>query len=409
MTQRTMAAVLAATLLGGSTLVLAAGGAVAPDEQDWPRDEIRDSVRDAVREAGAEVRASVHDVRHVVRDALRDAGYASSDAVLGLVHEVVHDVADDVRETVAWVWADAAAHDHDHDWQDRADRAERRRESVERRREAAERRRERAEARRDETARQRDARAFREVSPTDDPCSERRGDRDRGHACEVRDTRLPAPVGPLTVDAAPNGGIRVEAWDQADVLVRAVVQTWADDDAAAKAMLPGIQVTAAGTQVSATGPDRNDGRRRSGWSVGYRIWAPRQTALSLTSRNGGVSLHGMGGESRFSTTNGGVTLDEVSGRVVGRTRNGGVTVRLAGARWAGEGLEVETTNGGVSLAIPPGYSAELETSTVNGGFRSDYPLTVQGRIDRQVRATLGSGGPLLKVSTTNGGVRILQR
>ena len=45
-------------------------------------------------------------------------------------------------------------------------------------------------ARRDEAAQSRDARAFRSVGPADDPC--RDNDSDRGHACEVRDSRLPA-------------------------------------------------------------------------------------------------------------------------------------------------------------------------------------------------------------------------
>jgi len=193
------------------------------------------------------------------------------------------------------------------------------------------------------------------------------------------------------------------------VLVRAVVQAYGDDDAEAKALLGRVQVTAAGTRVTAEGPERSDGSRRGGWSVSFRIWAPRQTALALSARNGGISLRGMHGESRFSTTNGGVTLDEVGGHVVGSTRNGGVNVRLGGSRWEGDGLDVETTNGGVSMAIPSGYSAELETGTVNGGFQTDLPLTVQGRLDRQVRATLGSGGPLIKVTTTNGGVRLTQR
>jgi hypothetical protein len=378
MTLRTTAAALvAAVTLGGSTLVLAAGDT---HQDDWHRRhrEVAREIREAVREA---VRDARHDTRHIVRD-------------------VVRDVVREVQAATAWAWSDA----------DRAhDRAERRREQAERRREASERRRARTEARRGAAAQQRDERAFRTVSPTDDQCAEQRGDRDRGHVCEVRDSRLPMPVGALTVDAAPNGGIRVEAWDQADVLVRAVVTTYGDDDAEAKALLSQVRVTAAGTTVSAEGPSRTEGRRRSGWSVSFRIWAPRQTALALTARNGGISLTGMHGESRFSTTNGGVTLNEVGGRVVGSTRNGGVNVRLGGTRWEGEGLDLETTNGGVSLAIPSGYSAELETGTVNGGFRSEVPLTVQGRIDREVRATLGSGGPRLKVTTTNGGVRITQR
>ncbi len=379
MTLRTTAALLlAATTLGGSTLVLAAG-------DDHGQDTWRHDHRDAVREIRQAVRAAVRDIRVDVGPVVRD---------------VVRDVMREVHAATGWAWQDDA-------WE----RAEQRRERAERRRESAERRRERMEARRAETARQRDERAFRSVSPTDDPCAEQRGDRDRdrGHVCEVRDSRLPAPVGPLTVDASPNGGIRVEAWDQADVLVRAVVQTWGDDDAEAKDLAGRVRVNAAGTRVTAEGPDRVEGRRRSGWSVSFRVWAPRQTALALSARNGGISLHGMQGESRFSTTNGGVTLDGVGGKVVGTTRNGGVNVRLDGTRWEGDGLDVETTNGGVSVAVPSGYSAELETSTVNGAFRTELPLTVQGRLDRQVKATLGSGGPLLKVTTTNGGVRITQR
>lgn len=260
---------------------------------------------------------------------------------------------------------------------------------------------------RDQRDRARDTRAFRQISPTDNPCTDmRRGD--RGHACDVRDTRLGAPGSALTVDASPNGSIRVEGWDQPDVLVRAVVQAWGDNDAEAHDVLGTVRVNAAGAHVTADGPERDDDRGRRGWSVSYRIWAPRQTALDLVARNGGVSIHAMQGDSRFATANGGVTLDDVSGRVAGRTTNGGVNVRLSGARWEGAGLDVETTNGGVTLMVPRDYSAALEVSTVNGGLRSDLPVTLpdtRGR-GRDVRTTIGSGGPLIKVRTVNGGVRL---
>lgn len=264
--------------------------------------------------------------------------------------------------------------------------------------------------RRDLRATTREARAFRQVGPSDDPCADTwRGDRDRGHACQVRDTRLGAPGSALTVDASPNGGIRVEGWDQPDVLVRAVVQTWGETDQDARNVLDAVRVDAAGARVTAAGPERDGERSRRGWSVSYRIWAPRRTALDLVARNGGVAIHAMQGEARFSTTNGGVTLDDVSGRMVGRTANGGVTVRLSGARWDGAGLDVETTNGGVTLAMPRDYSAALEVSTVNGGLRSDFPVTLPEGRGRELRATLGSGGPLIKVRTVNGGVRLQTR
>jgi len=253
-----------------------------------------------------------------------------------------------------------------------------------------------------------DARAVRQISPSDDPCASNRGSR-RGHACEVRDTRLGAPGSPLSVDASPNGGIRVEGWNQPDVLVRAVVQTWADSDADARDLLPQVRVNAAGSSVMAEGPERTDGRRGRGWSVSYRIWAPRQTALDLVAHNGGVSIHAIQSETRFTTVNGGVTLDDVAGRIVGRTANGGITVRLSGARWDGAGLDVETTNGGVTLTLPPDYSAALEVSTVNGGLRSDIPVALPEGRRRDIRTTLGSGGPLIKVRTVNGGVRLAAR
>ena len=251
----------------------------------------------------------------------------------------------------------------------------------------------------------RDARSFRQVTPTDDPCARNWGG-DRGHACEVRDTRLPAPAGPLTIDASPNGSIRVEGWDQPDVLVRAVVQTYGETDAEAKAALPQVQIAAAGVRVGANGPAWTNGERRSGWSVTFQVWAPRTTALALSARNGGIAVYAMRGESRFTTENGGVTLDDVGGQVVGSTRNGGVHVRLAGARWEGAGLDVETINGGVTLAVPTGYSAALEVHTVNGGIRTDATAPSQERRGRELRTTLGGGGPLLKLRTVNGGVRI---
>ena len=61
--------------------------------------------------------------------------------------------------------------------------------------------------------------------------------------------------------------------------------------------------------------------------------------------------------------------------------------------------------------MPEGYNAQLETRTVNGGFRSDIPLTIQGELSsrRGVSAQLGAGGPTVRVRTTNGGLKIGRR
>ena len=143
--------------------------------------------------------------------------------------------------------------------------------------------------------------------------------------------------------------------------------------------------------------------------MSYELLVPEAADLRLETMNGGIALYDVKGTVEFKTMNGGVTVDSAAGSVRGRTTNGGVEVSLEGSSWEGEGLDVETTNGGVRVNVPADYSAQLVTGTVNGGMRVDFPVTVQGRIDRRLDVTLGRGGPTIRAMTTNGGVVIRSR
>lgn len=99
----------------------------------------------------------------------------------------------------------------------------------------------------------------------------------------------------------------------------------------------------------------------------------------------------------------------VSRPVEAETTNGGVSATLSGSRWAGAGLDLGTTNGGVNVVVPRDYNAQLITGTVNGGMNVNFPITVQGTLGRTIETKLGNGGPTVRVTTTNGGVRISQR
>jgi len=223
----------------------------------------------------------------------------------------------------------------------------------------------------------------------------------RAHVCEIRELTLPAS-GALAVDASPNGGISVTGEDRTDLQVRAVLQAWGRDDAEAERIASAVTIRSDGA-LRADGPD-NEGR--SGWSVTFNVRAPRATDLTLETQNGAIAVADVRGELRLETQNGGIRLDGAAGNVRGRTTNGGIQATLAGATWEGAGLDLETTNGGVRLRIPEGYSARLETGTVNGGIDIDFPVTVQGRIGREFSTTLGDGGPLVRAETVNGQVRL---
>jgi len=242
----------------------------------------------------------------------------------------------------------------------------------------------------------------------DDWCRDQSGgDSDRRSSCEVREYTVPAAGATMTIDASPNGGISVDGQSRGDILVRArVVGTAATEDEA-RAIAARVQIVATADRVTAEGP-RNLGRRE-GWHVSYRLDVPTQTPLALRTTNGGIAIDNVNSRVEFKTVNGGVKLSRMGGDVQGRTTNGGINVDLDGATWQGNGLDVQTSNGGVHLLIPPQYSAHLETGTVNGSLKVDFPVTVQGQIGRSLSTDLGSGGPTLRVSTSNGGVKISRK
>lgn len=228
--------------------------------------------------------------------------------------------------------------------------------------------------------------------------------RDRDRVCEVQEFTL-GVQSRLVVDGGRNGGVRVSGWDRNEVVVRARVWAEARSSARALELQEEITVITEGGRIHAEGPRQS---RRETWGVSFEVFTPAATDLDLSANNGGISIESVRGDIDFETRNGGVSLTALAGDVRGRTQNGGVRVSLEGPGWDGEALDVETQNGGVTIMVPEGYDAELETGTVNGGISLDFPVRIQGRIGRRIETTLGDGGSLVRVMTTNGGVRVLR-
>lgn len=225
--------------------------------------------------------------------------------------------------------------------------------------------------------------------------------------CEVKEQTLPAAAsGTINVDGRQNGGVKVSGWERNEILVRACIQTAADTEAAARELAAQLRIETAGAQIRAEGPANDEDRS---WSVGFEVFVPRASNLSLRTSNGGIGIDDVRGRIEFAARNGGISLKRLGGNVSGNTANGGLSIDLAGNGWDGEALDVRTTNGGVSMTVPENYSARLETGTVNGNLQVDFPVTVQGRINKELSLTLGSGGPTVRAMTTNGGVRIKRK
>jgi hypothetical protein len=232
---------------------------------------------------------------------------------------------------------------------------------------------------------------------------------DRESVNELRETTVSA-FSSLNVDGKNNGGISVKGENRNDILIRSCVQAWAKTTEAATSSMKAIRIQT-GSSVYAENPidDKN-------WSVSYEILVPSRTNLDLTARNGGISITSVEGTIEFFTQNGGVSLKDLAGNVKGKTTNGGLSVRLAGNSWNGEGLDVETKNGGVNLTLDENYAANFETGTVNGGIKSEVnELQVEKRDEsdrgyyrqnKRINKSINGGGAKVRIVTTNGGIVI---
>ena len=226
---------------------------------------------------------------------------------------------------------------------------------------------------------------------------------DNARHCEIREQSVPS-VGSLNIDATRNGGVSVKGWLRGDTLVRARVETSGDTQAAAAGMASRVTIDGSGGQLKATGPESTE---NSSWSVSYEIFVPQTTDLTVKAHNGGISISDVRGQIHFDGQNGGVRLTRVAGDVSGATVNGGVQVELAGTMWDGRQMDVSTRNGGVTIAMPANYSAHIQAETGNGRVQSDFPMPLEASArSRRLDMNLGNSGPLIHVTTVNGGVRL---
>lgn len=242
-------------------------------------------------------------------------------------------------------------------------------------------------------------------------CHERDyGDRDDDVFCEVRPSTLPV-TSSLDIDGRQNGSVIVHGWDRNSVQVVALIETHANNDANAQQLAKDTRITTDGGRIYAETPrDLVDRMRGNGYvSVSYEVWAPRGTNLNLQAENGSITVDSVNATADLQSSNGSVHLTDVAGDFRGGTTNGSVVVDLSGDKWMGSGLDLRTINGGVRLTLPSNYSARLTTGTVNGGMNIDFPITLQGRIGREIETNLGQGGAPIRVMTTNGGVTIRRK
>ena len=225
-------------------------------------------------------------------------------------------------------------------------------------------------------------------------------------ACEVTSTGVRNPSQSITMEGIRNGGVDVTGWDRDSMAIRTRIRVTARSQSEARSVASQIRTTIRGGDVIIDGPRQTEDAQ---WTASLIAMVPKRSNLRLETRNGPVSVREVRGDIDALTSNGPLGLYDLAGSVRARTTNGPLTISLTGNKWDGTGLEARTTNGPLSITVPDGYNAHLEAGTTNGPISLGFPITVVGRITRDISTDLGSGGVTIRATTTNGPLTIRRR
>lgn len=143
-------------------------------------------------------------------------------------------------------------------------------------------------------------------------------------------------------------------------------------------------------------------------NVEFQVEVPAGVDLDARTVNGDVTATGLSGLVKAITVNGSIEVS-TSGAATATTVNGSIEASMGSTSWDG-GLSFNTVNGGITLTVPTGTSADVTMETLNGAIESDFPFTVQGRMGftrRRLEGQIGGGGEELELETVNGTIRLL--
>ena len=160
-------------------------------------------------------------------------------------------------------------------------------------------------------------------------------------------------------------------------------------------------------------------------NVRIEVQVPQQTALDLHSGDGHIRVDGTSGAAKLDTGDGHIEVRDFNGSLHAHTGDGHMTIdgvftdlelrtgdghvdftARPGSKMNSSWL-IRTSDGRVEARLSQDLAAELYAHTGDGHITLDLPVTVNGSIQRsRIRGTLNGGGPLLEISTGDGGIRI---
>lgn len=244
----------------------------------------------------------------------------------------------------------------------------------------------------------------------------------------------------LVVDTN-DGRVTVTSWERPEIAIHVTTAGW---KIGSSVTLDAVQ---SGSRVELTARTPNTVVEffplTSHW-LHIEVSVPRKCDLDLHTGDGSVTVERVTGHARVRSGDGHVSVMDSKGDLDLRTSDGsidatGVDGRLSASSSDGhisvngrfdsldlssgdgrieaeaqrgsllsDGWDLDTSDGGIRLRIPGDLKANLDASTGDGGISVDVPVEVQGswRAERRLHGTMNGGGPLIRLRTADGSIRV---
>jgi len=147
--------------------------------------------------------------------------------------------------------------------------------------------------------------------------------------------------------------------------------------------------------------------------------------LEVQTSNGTVEVSDVTGDTTLRSTNGTIRADVRKGRFGASTSNGSINVRLKEPD--SSPVRLDTSNGHIDLTmdavrevkatssnssitvhLPASAGATLDAHTSNSSIQCDFDISTHEFSKHRLSGTIGKGGPLLDLGTSNGSIKLLK-
>lgn len=222
---------------------------------------------------------------------------------------------------------------------------------------------------------------------------------------EVISRQIPlAPGGRLTVETS-RGDITIQSWDRPGVDLRA--ERVADSDADMALVPVDIRSRPELVAITSLAPVYAP---EASVRVDYRLRVPANIDLKLVKTDRGrVLVSDVSGRAVLRVINGAVRVRNFAGILDASTLNGEIDATIARLD-RGDNVVLETYNGDILLRAPGGVEAHYALRTFNGTIESSEKLPVLDTYGPHVAHVDGGvGGPLVRLTSVNGNIRIALR